>query len=97
MASSLLNSDLVGDTFPLLLRANVAAHGTAPAMREKDLGIWQTYSWAESAAQIARFAAGLAELGFKRGDNFRFILGLGLLLLAGSTAETDRADEEDES
>ena len=73
MASSLLNSDLVGDTFPRLLRANVAAHAAAPAMREKDLGIWQTYSWAESAAQIARFAAGLAQLGFKRGDNLAII------------------------
>ncbi len=73
MTSKSLSKDLVGDTFPHLLRANVVAHPDAPAMREKDLGIWQTYSWAESAAQIARFAAGLAQLGFKRGDNLAII------------------------
>jgi long-chain acyl-CoA synthetase len=44
-----------------------------PAFREKDLGIWQTISWAEAADEIRKFACGLAELGFGRGMNLAII------------------------
>jgi len=56
------------DTFPKLLAYNARARGDRPAMREKDLGIWQSWSWAESAAEIRRLAHGLATLGVARGD-----------------------------
>jgi long-chain acyl-CoA synthetase len=46
------------DTFPRLLLHHAAALAERPAIREKDLGIWQTWSWRE----------GLASLGFKRVD-----------------------------
>ena len=37
-------------------------------MREKDFGIWQSWSWAEMATEIRRLAAGFAVLGVARGD-----------------------------
>ena len=42
-------------------------------MREKDLGIWQSWTWAEAAEQVRALACGLAALGFKRGDNLAII------------------------
>ena len=60
--------DDAGDTFPKLLRAR--AHGTPdhPAYREKEYGIWQTYDWARVDSEVRRLAAGLAGLGFRRGE-----------------------------
>jgi long-chain acyl-CoA synthetase len=40
----------------------------APAYREKEYGIWQTYDWAHVAQQVNRLSAGLADLGLTRGD-----------------------------
>jgi long-chain acyl-CoA synthetase len=42
-------------------------------MREKDYGIWQSWSWAEVAAEAAALAGGLAALGFTRGDKLAII------------------------
>jgi long-chain acyl-CoA synthetase len=56
------------DTFPKMLAARARAGGDLPAYREKEFGIWQTYSWAEVAREVERLAAGLATLGFRRGD-----------------------------
>ncbi|MEZ5840448.1 MAG: AMP-binding protein [Hyphomicrobiales bacterium] len=56
------------DTFPKLLLRNATARASRPAMREKDLGIWQTWTWAEVLDEIRAFALGLQDLGFKRGD-----------------------------
>ncbi|HEX8957892.1 MAG TPA: AMP-binding protein, partial [Burkholderiaceae bacterium] len=55
------------DTFPRLLMRNAAVRGRRPAMREKDLGIWQCWNWAEVATEVRRLACGLAALGFRRG------------------------------
>ena len=44
------------------------AFGKQPGMREKDRGIWQTYSWRDCQAHVRDFALGLAAHGFKRGD-----------------------------
>jgi long-chain acyl-CoA synthetase len=56
------------DTFPKLLAHNVRSRGARPAMREKDFGIWQSWSWAEMATERRRLAAGFAVLGVARGD-----------------------------
>jgi long-chain acyl-CoA synthetase len=56
------------DTFPKLLAGLAAARPRAPAYREKEYGIWQTYDWAHVAQQVNRLAAGLAALGFGRGE-----------------------------
>ena len=37
-------------------------------MREKELGIWQTFSWRDCQEHVRDFALGLAAQGFKRGD-----------------------------
>src|SRR5229473_3369654 len=56
------------DTFPKLLLDRARRHGDRPAMREKELGIWQSWSWAAAAREVEDFATGLAGLGFRRGD-----------------------------
>jgi long-chain acyl-CoA synthetase len=61
------------DTFPKLLLDHARRHGARPAMREKDLGIWQSWSWAEAAREVQDFAAGLAADGFRRGDKLGII------------------------
>ncbi|HXH10699.1 MAG TPA: AMP-binding protein [Alphaproteobacteria bacterium] len=63
-----------GATLPRLLLRNAQRFGhRKAAMREKDRGIWQTYSWADSLTQIKAFALGLATLGFQRGDKLALI------------------------
>ena len=62
-----------GDTFPRLLLHHAAVRGDRPAVREKDLGIWQTWTWAQQAAEVRAMACGLAAQGFKRGMNLAII------------------------
>ena len=45
-----------GETFPKLLLENVRVRGRRPAIREKDLGIWQTWTWEEVACEVRAFA-----------------------------------------
>ena len=61
------------DTFPKLLLRNAAIRGEKPAIREKDLGIWQTWTWNAVADEVRRFALGLAELGLARGEHVAII------------------------
>lgn len=61
------------DTFPRLLLHHAQVRGNHPAMREKDLGIWQTQTWADVAQQVTALACGLAQLGFQRGDRLAII------------------------
>src|SRR5260370_38626083 len=61
------------DTFPKLLAERARSGPDRPAYREKEYGIWQTYDWAHVAGQVRLLAAGLADLGFRRGD--RLIVG----------------------
>ena len=42
-------------------------------MREKDLGIWQSWSWSQIAAEVRSLACGLAALGLRRGDKLAII------------------------
>lgn len=60
-------------TFPRLLFHHAQVRPAAPAMREKNLGIWQTWTWADVAERVRALACGLASLGFKRGDNLAII------------------------
>ena len=61
------------DTFPRLLFYHAQVRGQKVAMREKDLGIWQSWTWADVAEHVSAIACGLAEMGFKRGDNLAII------------------------
>ena len=62
-----------GDTFPRLLLQHAAVRGDRPAMREKHLGIWQTWSWADVGSGVRAMACGLAAQGFRRGMNLAII------------------------
>jgi len=61
------------DTFPHLLLNHARLRGDRPATREKDMGIWQTWTWRQVATETRAMACGLAALGFKRGDNLAII------------------------
>ena len=62
-----------GATLPQLLRANAARLGERTALREKDLGIWQPYSWRQYWQNVHDLALGLAAYGFARGDKLSVI------------------------
>ena len=66
-------SDHRYDTFPKLLAYNAAHRGDRPAMREKDFGIWQSWSWAQTAAEVRALACGLMAAGCGRGDKVAII------------------------
>ena len=61
------------DTFPRLLLAHAAQQPDAPAVREKDLGIWQTWTWGQTAQAVREMACGLASLGFQPFDNLAIV------------------------
>ncbi len=61
------------DTFPKLLIRNAEIYAARPAMRHKDLGIWQTWTWADVLDEVRNFAVGLSELGVKRGDKVAIV------------------------
>jgi len=61
------------DTFPKLLLRNAERFAERPAMREKDLGIWQAWTWKEMRGEVRNFALGLAELGLRRGDKMTIV------------------------
>src|SRR5216683_1015672 len=61
------------NTFPKLLLTHARRRPDRPAMREKDYGIWQSWSWAEIAAEVEALAGALKTLGFERGDKLAII------------------------
>ena len=61
------------DTFPKLLVRNAQVFGARPAMRHKDLGIWQTWTWAEVLDFVRAYAVGLHRLGLKRGETIAIV------------------------
>jgi long-chain acyl-CoA synthetase len=70
---SMADSDQAGLTFPRLMLKHAAERGDRPATREKDLGIWQTWTWAQVAAEVRALACGLAAQGFERGMHLAII------------------------
>jgi long-chain acyl-CoA synthetase len=61
------------DTFPKLLMHHARVRGALPAIREKDLGIWQTWTWKQFADEARALACGLADQGLKRGDHMALV------------------------
>jgi long-chain acyl-CoA synthetase len=45
------------------------ARPQAPALREKEFGIWQTTTWRELADEVAALTCGMAEAGLSRGQH----------------------------
>ena len=60
-------------TLPRLLQRNARDLGDRPALREKDRGIWQTWTWRHYHDEVRDLALGLAALGFRRGDRLSVI------------------------
>ncbi len=56
------------DTYPKLLRLNAKEHGGEIAMREKDFGLWRTFTWNDYQTRVHDFALGMVALGLGRGD-----------------------------
>ena len=56
-------------TFPQLLLRHAAERPDAPAMREKEYGIWQAHSWAGMATLVQHIACGLHLAGLQRGEH----------------------------
>ena len=58
----------MNDTFPKLLIHNADRFANRTAIREKDMGIWQSWTWKETRDEIFLLANGLVTIGFGRGD-----------------------------
>ncbi len=67
------NAAARADTFPKLLIRNAESFGARPAMRHKDLGIWQTWTWAQVLEYVRAYAVGLHRLGLKRGETIAIV------------------------
>jgi len=60
-------------TLPKLLMDKARTRGKEVALREKEFGIWQQYTWEQYWQNVKSFSYGLLELGFKRGDRLAII------------------------
>ena len=71
-----MNTAATGDlvSIPHLLERNAKLKGNLPAYREKEFGIWQSWTWSEASLEVENFALGLMDLGVKKGD-FVAIIG----------------------
>ena len=56
-------------TFVRLMLEHAARRPDAPALREKEYGIWQTTSWSQLAQRVRHLACGFAAAGMKRGEH----------------------------
>ena len=61
------------NTIPRLVAHHARVRPDAPAFREKEFGIWQSWSWRETAAEIDALALGLLSLGVGEGDHIAII------------------------
>ena len=76
MGGKVLDSNIPssrGETLSSLILKNAVIRGEKTAIREKNLGIWQSWSWAEVANEVNHLAGGLAAKGFSRGNNLAII------------------------
>ncbi len=61
-------------SLPALLERNAREMGDKPAYREKEFGIWQSWTWSQTAEEIEALALGFINLGVNEGD-FIAIIG----------------------
>ncbi|MGE4368898.1 MAG: long-chain fatty acid--CoA ligase [Burkholderiaceae bacterium] len=61
------------DTFPRWVQHHASVRGSRPAIREKDLGIWQTLTWHDVAQQAELLAHGMATLGVTAGQHVAIV------------------------
>jgi long-chain acyl-CoA synthetase len=63
------------DTFAKLMRAHARVRPDRPAFRHKDLGIWRSWTWAETYGQVRALAQGLRLLGLEEGERIAIVGG----------------------
>ena len=61
------------DTLPALLVRQARERGDAVALREKEFGIWQSYSWNDYLERVRCFSLGLVALGLERGETVAIV------------------------
>ncbi|WP_417687144.1 AMP-binding protein [Roseibium sp.] len=61
------------DTFPKILLRNARDFGGRTAFREKDFGIWQSWTWSNVHDEIRNLSLGLQQLGLKSGDKVAIV------------------------
>ena len=61
------------DTFPKRLLVQARERANSVFLREKNLGIWQSVTWAQALEQSRSLALGLAAHGLVRGDKVAII------------------------
>ena len=60
-------------SIPALLARNADRLGNHPAYREKEFGIWQSWTWAQAAEEVRALALGMLNLGLAPGDHVAVI------------------------
>lgn len=60
-------------TFPQYLLLNAQRFAGRSAVRHKNFGIWQSWTWAELAEEIRAYSLGLRALGVKKGDKVAIV------------------------
>ena len=73
MANTVQPAEAGLKSIPALLARNAAKLGGRPAYREKEFGIWQSWTWAQAAEEIRSLALGMLTLGLKPGDHVAVI------------------------
>ncbi|MGE0750007.1 MAG: long-chain fatty acid--CoA ligase [Variibacter sp.] len=63
------------DTFPKLLIRDAEVFAARPAIRHKDFGIWQTWTWSQVLENVRAFSIGLSKLGAQKGDTIAIVGG----------------------
>jgi long-chain acyl-CoA synthetase len=61
------------DTFPRLLLEHARVRPFRTSIREKDFGIWQSWTWTQVLEETRALALGLTSLGFDRSENLAII------------------------
>ncbi|MBO8172097.1 MAG: AMP-binding protein [Bacillaceae bacterium] len=64
---------MAGQTLPQILIERAESRPERVALREKDYGIWNEFTWESYYRNVKALALGLANLGFQRGDKLAII------------------------
>ena len=65
---------MTADTLPKLLKLQAEKYGNRKhALREKDYGIWQSFTWQEYYDHVKYFCLGMVSLGLERDDKVSII------------------------
>ena len=61
------------ESIPQLVALHARSIPNSPAYREKEYGIWQSWSWSETMEEIDALAIGLIDMGIEKGDHMAIV------------------------